>query len=97
MLDANTIKEGPHAGKVLTSDGELISRNDPRITIEHNKPVVDHWNETGYKSSRAERNDFYNDTGNMSIRLREANSSDGGKMAAQGIRYRQDVGQGYSR
>jgi hypothetical protein len=44
---------------------------------------------------RAVRNDFYNDTDNMSIRLRSANSSDGAKMAADGIRYRQDVGPDY--
>ncbi|POA28741.1 GH-E family nuclease [Pseudomonas sp. GW456-12-1-14-TSB6] len=92
VLDAHTIKEGPDAGKILTSDMDVVSRNDPRITIEHKTPVVEHWNTKGYNSTKAERNDFFNDTNNMSIRLRSANSSDGGTMAAEGVRYRQDVG-----
>nr|WP_245229339.1 PAAR domain-containing protein [Pseudomonas sp. PvP025] len=95
VLDANTIKEGPDAGKILTADLDVVPRTDPRITIEHNKAVVEHWNEQGYNSSRASRNEFYNNTDNMSIRLRSANSSDGAKMAADGIRYRQDVGPNY--
>nr|WP_322362918.1 GH-E family nuclease [Pseudomonas sp. Teo4] len=74
---------------------EVVQRNDSRITIEHNKPVIEHWNEQGYNSTRAARNDFYNDTDNMSIRLRSANSSDVAKMAADGIRYRQGVGPDY--
>ncbi|NWC93005.1 MULTISPECIES: PAAR domain-containing protein [unclassified Pseudomonas] len=92
VLDARTIQDGPDAGKVLTADLDVVPRTDSRITIEHNKPVVEHWNEQGYNSSRSARNDFYNNTDNMSIRLRSANSSDGGKMAADGVRYRQDVG-----
>ncbi|QKZ07568.1 hypothetical protein HWQ56_00830 [Pseudomonas eucalypticola] len=80
----------------MTSDGEVGSRDDPRITIEHNKAVVEHWNETGYDSSRPVRNDFYNDTDNMSIRLRSANSSDGAKMLQDGVRYQQDVGLDYN-
>lgn len=74
---------------------DVVPRNDSRITIEHNKAVVEHWNEQGYNAPRAVRNDFYNDTDNMSVRLRSANSSDGAKMAADGIRYRQDVGPDY--
>jgi uncharacterized Zn-binding protein involved in type VI secretion len=96
VLDENTIQSGKHAGKVMTADGDKVYRNDPRLTIEHNKPVVEHWNERGYNSSRAERNDFYNNTDNMSLRFKSANSSDGGKMSAQGIRYRQDTGPEYN-
>ena len=95
VLDAHTIQDGPDAGKILTADLDVVPRNDPRITIEHNKAVVEHWNEQGYNAPRSARNDFYNDTDNMSIRLRSANSSDGAKMAADGIRYRQDVGPDY--
>lgn len=95
VLDANTIQDGPDAGKVLTSDMDVVHRGDPRVTIEHNKPVVEHWNEQGYNSTRATRNDFYNDVDNLSVRLRSANSSDGGKMAADGVRYRQRVGPDY--
>lgn len=42
VLDANTIQDGPDAGEVLTADMDVVHRNDPRITIEHNKPVVEH-------------------------------------------------------
>lgn len=97
VLDANTIKEGPHAGKILTADGDKVFRTNPRITIEHNKAVVEHWNDQGYNSGRAARNDFYNDVDNMSIRLRGPNSSDGAKMGNSGIRYRQDTGPDYTR
>jgi len=95
VLDANTIQSGPHAGKIRTADGDIVPRDHPDITIEHEKAVVEHWNEDGHNSSRAERNDFYNDTDNMSIQLRGANSADGGRMSSQGIRYRQDTGADY--
>jgi hypothetical protein len=79
VLDANTIKSGPNAGKVRTLDGDIVARDDPRLTIEHNKPVVEHWNETGNNSTRDVRNDFYNNTNNMSLRLRGPNRADGGR------------------
>lgn len=47
FLEANTIQSGKHAGKVMTADGERVYRDDPRLTIEHNKPAVEHWNEVG--------------------------------------------------
>lgn len=97
VLDAHTIRSGPNAGKIRTLDGTIVARNDPRLTIEHTFAVVDHWNLTGYNSSRAVRNDFYNETSNMTIRLRGPNSADGGLMAAAGVRYRQDVGPNYGR
>lgn len=96
VLDDNTIVSGKNTGKVMTADGEKVARDDPRLTIEHNKPVVEHWNETGYNSTRSARNDFYNDTDNISLKLRSTNSSEGRKMAADGIRYRQDVGPDYN-
>ncbi|WP_284398355.1 PAAR domain-containing protein, partial [Pseudomonas putida] len=33
VLDANTIQDGPDAGKVLTADMDVVHRSDPRITI----------------------------------------------------------------
>ena len=96
VLDDNTIKTGKSSGKVMTADGERVARDDPRLTIEHNKPVVEHWSERGYNSTRVERNDFYNDTENMSLKLRSTNSSEGASMAIDGIRYRQDVGPDYN-
>jgi uncharacterized Zn-binding protein involved in type VI secretion len=95
LLDENTIQSGKDAGKVRTADGLKVARDDARLTIEHNKPVVEHWNEKGYNSSRAERNDFYNDTENMSLMLKSTNSSEGGKMSGAGVRYRQDTGPDY--
>jgi hypothetical protein len=74
---------------------DVVHRNDPLIKIEHNKPVVEHWSEQGYNPNRAVRNNLYNEVDNMNIRLRSANSSDGAKMAADGVRYRQDVGPDY--
>ncbi|MGF6393746.1 PAAR domain-containing protein [Pseudomonas plecoglossicida] len=96
VLDANTIKKGRNAGKVMTKEGERVSRHDPRLTIEHNKPVVEHWNERGYNSSRVERNDFFNDVSNMSLRLRSVNSADGARLRLQGKLYRQDLGPNYN-
>jgi hypothetical protein len=97
VLDANTETEGPNAGLVRTVNDEYVARDDPRITIEHNSPVVEHWNSTGYNSSQAVRNDWYNDTSNMSIMLKADASAQGGRMVQQGIRYRQDIGPNYSR
>lgn len=97
VIKKNTIKSGPNAGKVRTMDGDIVEPTDPRLTIEHKKPVVEHWNETGHNSTRAVRNDFYNDKSNMGLRLRGPNSSDGGKMSASGLHYRQDVGPNYQK
>jgi hypothetical protein len=94
---ADTVRVFSYAGMILTSDGEVVSRLDTRLTIEHVNSVVNHWNEVGYNSTRSVRVDFYNDTSNMAIRLRGPNSSDGGLMSSSGIRYRQDVGYDYSR
>ncbi|MER6150682.1 RHS repeat-associated core domain-containing protein [Streptomyces hirsutus] len=68
------------------SAGESIPFN--QLTYEHLTPVVDHWNETGYRSDRAVRNDFYNDPDNMEPMTRSENSRGGALMDAT---YRQDV------
>jgi len=96
VLDSHRITDGPDAGKTLTSDGDVVPRDSPDLTIEHMQPVVVHWNTIGHDATRTTRLDFYNDTSKMTLRLRSANSSGGGIMAAQGIRYRQDVGSNYS-
>ena len=64
VLDANTIQEGPSAGKVLTADGKIVSRDDSNLTIKHDYAIVDHWNDIGYNSPRSVRSDFYNGTEN---------------------------------
>ncbi|WP_344344175.1 RHS repeat-associated core domain-containing protein [Kitasatospora putterlickiae] len=64
-----------------------------QLTYEHLHPVVEHWNQTGYNSDRATRNDYYNDTNNMVPMTRSQNSSGGGRMTAT---YRQDTGPNYN-
>lgn len=95
VLDAHTIQSGPNKGKVLTADGKVVPRDHPDMTMEHNTPVVEHWNQGGYDMTRAQRNDFYNDRSNLSPMLRGDNSSGGGAMSAAGVRYRQDTGPNY--
>ncbi|MGW2173615.1 RHS repeat-associated core domain-containing protein [Streptomyces sp. NPDC001705] len=68
------------------SAGEIIPSN--QLTYEHLTPVVDHWNQTGYRSDRATRNDFYNRPENMEPMTRSENSRGGALMDAT---YRQDV------
>ncbi|MFJ6573234.1 RHS repeat-associated core domain-containing protein [Streptomyces sp. NPDC091292] len=68
------------------SAGEIVPSH--QLTYEHLTPVVDHWNETGYRSDRATRNDFYNDPDNMEPMTRSENSRGGALMDAT---YRQDV------
>ncbi|UYY57244.1 hypothetical protein [Sphingomonas sp. S2-65] len=97
VIKQNTIKSGPNAGKVRTMDGDIVEPTDPRLTIEHQKPVVEHCNEKGYNSTRQVRNDFYNDKSNMGLRLGSPNNADGGRMSAAGVRYRQDLGPNYSK
>ncbi|MFG2825164.1 LamG-like jellyroll fold domain-containing protein [Kitasatospora sp. NPDC048365] len=77
------------------SSGEVIEFND--LTYDHSPMVVEHWNMEGYNSSRAERNDFYNEVSGMTAMGRPENSSHGSRMAHSGIRYRQDTGPEYSR
>jgi ElaB/YqjD/DUF883 family membrane-anchored ribosome-binding protein len=73
------------SGNIVPSD---------QLTYEHRMPVVEHWNTGGNNMSRAERNDFYNDTGNLEPMTRSKNSSGG---ALLGMTYRQDAGPNYSR
>ena len=98
VLDRATIKEGPDKGKILTVDGDIVDRSDPRLTLDHKTPVVEHWNETGRNSSREVRNDWYNDLDNLQPRLRSRNSSDGGKLGhTPGGQFDQNVGPDYRR
>ncbi|MCX4609675.1 LamG-like jellyroll fold domain-containing protein [Streptomyces mirabilis] len=79
------------SGNWLDEQGSVIPRNE--LTYDHAPPVVDHWNSSGYNSSRAARNDYYNDPDNLVPMRRGPNSSAGGSMTA---RYRQDTGPNYS-
>ncbi|MFF5257017.1 RHS repeat-associated core domain-containing protein [Streptomyces leeuwenhoekii] len=89
----------PSAGQRIPRDqlNWFDSNGNPvpsdQLTYEHMHPVVDHWNQTGYNTDRATRNDYYNDTNNMVPMTRSENSSGGGRMTAT---YRQDTGPNYS-
>ena len=87
----SVVKKNTINGVIYDKFGNPIARKD--VTIEHNKPVVQHWNEGGNNMSRAERADFYNDTSNMSILTKADNSSGGGLMNDV---YTQTTGPNYS-
>ena len=59
---------------------------------EYKRPVVEHWNEEGYNETAAERNAWYNDPDNLTVKSRIANSSEGVKLNQT---YRQDTGPNY--
>ncbi|WP_240138973.1 LamG-like jellyroll fold domain-containing protein [Streptomyces sp. MUM 178J] len=79
------------SGNWLDEQGSIIPRNE--LTYDHAPPVVDHWNTTGFNTSRAARNDYFNDPDNLVPMRRGPNSAAGGRMTA---RYRQDTGPNYS-
>ncbi|MGW0667599.1 RHS repeat-associated core domain-containing protein [Streptomyces sp. NPDC002746] len=78
-------------GNWLDETGSIIQGN---VTYDHISPVVDHWNSIGYNSSRAVRNDYYNDVSNLRPMSGSLNSSLGGSMTQ---RYRQVTGPNYLR
>lgn len=74
------------------------------VTYEHQQPVVDHWNNgelradgtrgpPGRDSSREDRANFYNNTGNLVVMSKRENSSGGGRI---GQTYSQQTGPNYS-
>lgn len=75
------------------SNGNPVPSSSDKLTYEHLHPVVNHWNQTGYNSDRATRNDFYNDANSMEPMSRSDNSRGGANMTAN---YRQDSGPNYS-
>ncbi|MFD5735800.1 RHS repeat-associated core domain-containing protein [Streptomyces sioyaensis] len=91
-------QDGPHKGQRIprheldwfNSRGETIPSDPKILTYEHLHPCVDYYNETGYNTDRATRNDFYNDVDNLEPMTRSENSS------AQHPNYRQDTGPNYS-
>lgn len=67
------------------------SPDDP-ITYDHDPPVVQHWNDEGRFSTRAERDDWYTDPDHMRPRTRSENSRHGGSLKD---RYNPETGDGY--
>ncbi|MEU9209046.1 DUF6531 domain-containing protein [Streptomyces sp. NPDC048415] len=72
--------------------GEIIPGDSTILTYDHNPRVVEHYNQTGYNSSYADRETWYNDTTDMEPMTRADNGRDG-QRAPQ---YRQDIGPNYS-
>jgi hypothetical protein len=70
--------------------GQAIPKD--QVTIEHNRPVVDHWNKEGYNQSGAERKQWYNKQDNLTVKPKSVNSSEGAKL---GQTFRQDTGPNY--
>jgi RHS repeat-associated protein len=88
VIQRNTNEQG----EIIDPEtGEVIPRD--QVSIEHQRPVVDHWNEEGYNQSRPERADWYNDTDNLTVMSKSRNSSEGARL---GRTYRQDTGPDYS-
>jgi RHS repeat-associated protein len=85
------IAKNTRDGVIYDKNGRAIARKD--VTIEHNTPVVEHWNNGGNNMSRKERSDAFNDTRNMSILSKQENSSGGGSMTQT---YTQVTGPNYS-
>ncbi|MFD0967365.1 hypothetical protein [Plantactinospora endophytica] len=78
----------------LDDNGEVIDVPDgDEITYEHNKPVVQDWNDNGRFNTRQYRNDWYNNVDNLQPMLRSENSRGG---ATLGLRYEQETGGGYT-
>jgi hypothetical protein len=62
------------------------------VSIDHIVPVATHWNSTGYNTSRAVRNTWYNDTKNHAYVCVSCNSS----MGSGGVLYTKPPGPSYS-
>jgi hypothetical protein len=73
----------PQTGQVIPKD---------QLTIEHSRPVVDHWNKEGYNQSGAERKQWYNKQDNLTVKPQSVNSSEGAKL---GQTFRQGTGPNY--
>ncbi|MFD9463705.1 DUF6531 domain-containing protein [Streptomyces sp. NPDC060027] len=72
--------------------GEIIPGDSTILTYDHNPRVVEHYNQTGYNTSYAERETWYNNTTDMEPMTRADNGRDGQRAP----RYRQDTGPNYS-
>ena len=73
----------PQTGQVIPKD---------QVTIEHQRPVVDHWNQEGHNQPRADRVEWYNNKDNLTVKPKSVNSSEGAKL---GQTFRQDTGPNY--
>ena len=78
----------------LDENGEEIDiPPGDEITYDHNKPVVQDWNDNGRFNPRQYRNDWYNNVDNLRPQLRSENSRGG---ATLGLRYEQETGGAYT-
>ena len=71
--------------------GEIIPAEE--ATFDHNPPIVQRWNESGYNQSRQERIEDYNDVDKLRPMCRSQNCSEG---ARNGQNMRQTTGPNFS-
>lgn len=66
--------------KLLEQDGACcaICGATEDLTLDHIKSVGAYFNQIGYKQTKQQRSDWYNDTSNLQILCRSCNSSKGG-------------------
>ncbi|MBC7977122.1 MAG: hypothetical protein H7138_19275, partial [Myxococcales bacterium] len=67
-------------------------KKDSNVTIDHIRKVYDHWNTEGSNSTQNDRLNFYNHTSDLRLTAWNNNSADGAKAAAEGARYKPNVG-----
>jgi hypothetical protein len=70
--------------------GEIIPPDE--ITIDHIQSVAKHWNTKGRFQTKEQRIDWFNDPGNLRVRRKGPNSSEG---ARSGRTFIQETGDGY--
>ena len=63
------------------------------VTIEHKRPVVDHWNRSGRLTTQENRNEWYDDPSNLIVFCRSCNSARKG--TDRGRLYTPKVGPGF--
>ena len=80
-VDARGVKIPPDQLTWVDARGRKIPYD--QLTYDHNPPVVQHWIDEGHNQSRAERNDWYNNTDDMQAMSRSENSSKGAKLTEQ--------------
>jgi hypothetical protein len=71
---------------ICSACDEDVDWND--ISIDHTTPVAQHWNQLGSNQTRADRNQWYNDTDNHQCMCQSCNSSFG----SGGVYYNRVVG-----
>ncbi len=78
--------EDPHNAANFICPECGLSKPKNQATIDHIRPVSQHWNEEGFDQTQAQRINWYNDTNNHQVMCGPCNSGLGG------MAYRTDIG-----